>query len=377
MEVFIPVYSLFWGLFMLGAAILTNKLRWKNKKSILNTTVLAVGFIVFAVNIIPLVSVPNIIKNADTAYRESFGSAYLDDSVTIEQNGFMRTHFSLQDYFIGTRTREYVVIEDILYHEETTGSGDEVRLYFDVYMPLDDGSYLPGQNSVLIRIHGGAWVIGSKGAMNYAATNKHFVNLGYVVFDIQYGLNNQSSTFAGLPVPENVRGDFNIDDMIRHIGIFTTFLADHADEYGTNLDSVFISGASAGGQLAIASALGITSGRYTDTLDPRLHIRGIIPFYPANGLAPNVGIGGTPDLVDPVLLIGDDSPPCLIFHGTHDGMVDPMIASALQRAYEEKSGAPSALLWMNFASHGSDIYTPGYYSQIFLYYMERFMYQNR
>jgi len=86
-----------------------------------------------------------------------------------------------------------------------------------------------------------------------------------------------------------------------------------------------------------------------------------------------MGIGGTPDLVDPVALVGEDSPPCLIFHGTHDGIVAPRHASILQRAYKDRSSAPSALLWMNFASHGSDIYTPGYYNQIFLYYMERFM----
>ena len=127
----------------------------------------------------------------------------------------------------------------------------------------------------------------------------------------------------------------------------------------------------------MATALGITSGRHTDILDPRLNIRGVIPFYPANGLSINRGFGGRPDLVDPVLMIGDDSPPCLIFHGTHDGIVRPAVASRLEEFYAENSTVPCALLWMDYASHGSDLYTHGYYNQVFLYYMERFMHQHR
>jgi len=138
---------------------------------------------------------------------------------------------------------------------------------------------------------------------------------------------------------------------------------------------VFISGGSAGGQLAVASALGITGGKYTDILDARLHVRGLIPFYPANNLSPNVGIGGTPDLVNPVALVDEYSPPCLIYHGTHDGIVDPKYATILQNTYKDNSTAPCALIRMNFASHGSDFYTPGYFNQIFTYYMERFMNQ--
>jgi acetyl esterase/lipase len=372
-EVFIPVYAVYWGLLILGLALLIVKLRWRNKGSVFNKIVVSAGIVMFMVCMVPLVSVPFTIKTAATAYRKAFGDKYLNDRAMYEQHGFMLRPFSLQDYFFGKRTKDYIVIEDVLYYEGTTGSDSGIRLYFDVYMPSTHNSALPPNNSVLIRIHGGGWVTGGKGAMNYAATNKHFVNLGYVVFDIQYGLSNRPSSLPTSAVPTNVIGDFDIDDMIYHIGIFTAFLADHADEYGANLDSIFISGGSAGGQLAIASALGITSGKYTDILDPRLNIRGIIPFYPANGLPAALGIGGAPDLIDPIALIDEHSPPCLIFHGTHDGITLPIIAKTFQSAYEENNKAPSAILWMNFASHGSDIYTSGYYNQIFLYYMEKFM----
>jgi dienelactone hydrolase len=219
--------------------------------------------------------------------------------------------------------------------------------------------------------------MGDKGSQNYAAINKHFASQGYVVFDIQYGLNNQNPSLINTLMPNTRMGNFDIDDMVRHIGIFTTFLAENADEFNANLDSVFFTGGSAGGQLASAAALGITSGRYTDILDSRLNIRGLIPVYPANGLSPFVGIGGTPDLVDPVALIDDNSPPCLILHGTHDGIVNPMVAEIMLREYRNNSSAPCALLLMDYAAHGADIHTSGYYNQIFMYYMERFMLQFR
>jgi len=372
-EVFISEYAVFWGLLFFSVSILIIRLRWKNRGCVLNKIVLAFGIAVCAICMVPLASVPSMIRNAGAAFREAFGETIN------EQNGFMRSPFSLQNYFFGTRTFDYTVRENVLFYEGSTGADTGIRLHFDAYMPVDGGNP-QSRNPVLIRIHGGAWVLGDKGFSNYSETNKHFVNLGYVVFDIQYGLNDRNTSYmtsASSRAPASVKGNFDIDDMVRHIGIFTMYLAEHAGEYGADLNSVFISGASAGGQLAVASALGISGGKYTDILDSRLRVRGLIPFYPANSLSPNLGIGGTPDLVDPVALVGEDSPPCLIYHGTHDGIVDPKYASILQKAYKDRSGAPCALLWMNFAGHGSDFYTPGYYNQVFMYYMERFMYRYR
>jgi acetyl esterase/lipase len=376
-EVFISEYAVFWGLAVFSASALIIKLRRRNKGPALNKIVLAFGSLICVICLLPLASVPFMISKADNAYREAFGAFYLEDKTIIAQNGFMKHPFSLQDYFFAPRSADYAVKENVLYYEGTAGKDAGVKLYFDAYTPVNDNGNPSGQYPILIRIHGGSWTVGDKGPSNYSGTNKRFANLGYAVFDIQYGLNNRNESFASSVVPANVKGDFDIDDMTRHIGIFTTFLANHAAEYNANLDSVFISGGSAGGQLAAAAALGITGGKYVHVLDSRLRVKGLIPFYPANGLPPYVGIGGAPDLVDPALLVDENSPPCLIYHGTCDGIVAPQIASALKSAYAQKSGAPCALLWMTLAGHGSDFYTPGYYNQVFLYYMERFMRQFR
>ena len=93
--------------------------------------------------------------------------------------------------------------------------------------------------------------------------------------------------------PAYKKGNFNIDDMVRHIGIFTNYLSDNVDEYGANLDSVFISGGSAGGHLTCAVALAIASGDYTDIFSANLTIKGLVPFYPANDLMNFFGISGS------------------------------------------------------------------------------------
>jgi len=61
-------------------------------------------------------------------------------------------------------------------------------------------------------------------------------------------------------VPDEVSGEYTIDDMVRHLGEFTTYLADNHENFGASIDSVFISGGSTGGHLANAVALGLSRG---------------------------------------------------------------------------------------------------------------------
>jgi acetyl esterase/lipase len=200
--------------------------------------------------------------------------------------------------------------------------------------------------------------------------NKYFAAQGYIVFDIQYGLYRPNRNADAL-TPLNVLGNFTIDDMLRHIGNFTYYLAKNANNFGANLDSVFISGGSAGGHLTCASALAINSGNYTDMFSSDLTIKGLIPFYPANLLPLSFG---TDELIRPSRLVTSSSPPCLIFHGTHDGLVPWTVSQTLKDAYNENNNDECALLLFPFAGHASDIYFNGHFNLIFLYYMERFMY---
>jgi acetyl esterase/lipase len=163
--------------------------------------------------------------------------------------------------------------------------------------------------------------------------------------------------------------------MIRHIGNFTQYLTAHAEEYNVNLDSVFVSGCSAGGHLTCAVALAIASGNYTSNFGDNLTIKGYIPFYPANGPTGPFADNSSIELVNPDdYLVSSDSPPCLVFQGLQDGLVHPSVAQDLKDAYTSQGNSKCAIIYFPFAGHANDLYFSGHYNQVFLYYMERFMY---
>jgi len=375
LEAFISEFALFLAIAFLSLGVLIIKLLNTKKYYLYYSIVLTFTIFMFVVCLLPFASVPGLIKNAEEDYVTAFGKEFKN---TTNQNEFFRQlPFSLPEYFLGTPSKKYQVQEDILFYQGTEGKDKGLELYFDVYTPVTEGSKLPGANSVLIRIHGGGWTSGDKGANNFAQMNKYFATQGYVVFDIQYGLNDMKSWLNFIPIPKTTLGDFSIDDMVRHIGIFTNYLVEHGDEYQVNLDSVFISGGSAGGQLTLASGLGLASGNYKDILNPQITIKGLIPFYPAIGLSEIFDISGEDALVYPNLLINQNSPPCLIYQGSYDGLVSHEIAEEFRNSYFRNGNCKCAVIEMPFGGHRSDLYFSGYYNQVFLYYMERFLYQYR
>jgi acetyl esterase/lipase len=318
----------------------------------------------------PLILMPRAVNDAEKNFTAAFSEQWKGRVEEKDQQYFMNNRFSLAEYLFGKSANayDYKVKKDVQYYKD-----DRVTLYFDAYMPPENSKNLPGKGSTLIRVHGGAWVSGDKGAQNMGQVNAYFASQGYVVFDIQYGLNNVAKFSMQGQTPEYVMGNFSINDMVTHIGKFIKYYEQHASEYGASTDSVFLSGGSAGGHLVTAVGLGITSGKYKEILDTNIKIKGLIPFYPANGLPTSLGIGGDDQLVNPGQLIDKNSPPILIYQGTHDGLVDADNTEKFREDYLESANEKCAILSMPLAGHGSDLYYSVYYNQLFMYYMERFM----
>ncbi|MFW9948792.1 MAG: hypothetical protein ACFFKA_01535, partial [Candidatus Thorarchaeota archaeon] len=314
---------------------------------------------------LPLISSQYTINYAENQFNIAFGYDW-GDKVKPANSYFLQQQFSLTEYFLGIPPKDCILEKDILYY-----TGEGIRLYYDVYIPKTTN--LPGNNSVIISIHGGGWTGADKGFTNKIQVNKYFAAQGYVVFDIQYGLRGGEA--VDLLTPYYVRGNFTIDDMIRHIGIFTDYLVNHSVTLNANINSVFITGGSSGGNLACAVALAYTNTSFSHYFNPLLKIKGLIPYYPANGIAKSVlGIEGSPELINPELLVSVNSPPCLIFHGTSDGIVNPASSKLLQDEYRAHSNTKCALIQLLYAGHVSDYYFSGIFSQTCLYYMERFLY---
>ncbi|MFX0105338.1 MAG: alpha/beta hydrolase, partial [Candidatus Hodarchaeota archaeon] len=263
-------FGIFFSIIFLANTILLLKLRhrnWNTKKFYKATVV---GILVSGLLLVPLFLTQHTINDIESNFSSTFGPNWSDKIPPEVNRYFLETPFSLSSYFLGLQPKDCKMeINNLFYDDEG------IQLYFDAYMPLNKTKNLPGENSTIIRIHGGGWVSGDKGLMNMMQMNKYFAAQGYTVFDIQYGIAENPLYSLDPLTPDYKKGNFNIDDMMRHIGIFTKYLNNYSNKYGANLDSVFISGGSAGGHLTCAVALAIASGDYSDLFSANLTIKGL------------------------------------------------------------------------------------------------------
>ncbi|MCJ7651612.1 MAG: alpha/beta hydrolase, partial [Candidatus Lokiarchaeota archaeon] len=221
------------------------------KKAWISKTILIFGFSLALLNSLPLISTPFSIQTAENEFNLAYGSDWRSTIPNQIESYMSPTQFNFYGYFLGFPIKDCNVDVDVLYYDN-----DGIRLYFDAYYPKGDRSRLPGNNSVIIKIHGGGWQNGDKSLGNVLVLNKYLASQGYIVFDIQYGLFD-SGIPSFIPTPDHVKGNFTLHDMVYQIGNFTKLLeTTYASTYNANLNSVFIMGGSAGGQLTGVIGLG-------------------------------------------------------------------------------------------------------------------------
>ncbi|OLS13700.1 MAG: hypothetical protein RBG13Loki_2700 [Promethearchaeota archaeon CR_4] len=377
--ILVAMLGVFWAIIILANGLLVIKItrRYHSRKisRVVGIITLITGCIMFIPSAATIViDVPE----AETSFAEAFGANWRAQIPSSVESFFLPTRFVMAGYILGIPPKNCIVKRDILFYDGSTGPTVDagISLYFDAYLPPHNGIGLPGANSTLIRIHGGGWIMGDKGGGNILQINEYFAAQGYCVFDIEYGLNKLIPTY--LPIldfltPSHVVGNFTINDMIRHVGLFCKYLELHNEEYGANLSSVFISGGSAGGYLTCAAALAIANGTYTELFGTGIYVKGYVPFYPGIHAA---GDDTTIPLEFRELnrLINQNSPPCLIYQGLEDPFVFPISTEKFQNDYLTAGNRKCAVIWLSGSSHSGDFYFSGYYSQLFLYYMERFLY---
>ena len=366
---FIPGWGVFLCFIFISNTLILLKMKDRKKNPRSYYAIAIIGLTASGILMMPLVLTPINLYVGELNFQTAFGSTWRNNIDPAAEPYFLTTPFSLPEYFLGIPPKDCIVMQDILYYTNAT---EGVTLKFDAYLPPNGGVGLPGKNATLIRIHGGAWILGGKGMGNMMQMNKYFAAQGYVVFDVQYGLQETLiSPFVEMVSPPEVFGDFTVDQMVRHIGNFTHYLAENYTLFGADLSSVIISGGSAGGHLCCAVALGMWSGNYTHFFNDTLTIKGYVPFYPANGMCDDVGVTGSPELVNPSLLVNGTAPPCFIYQGSSDIMWRPTVE--LKNMYATSANPKCAIFWHFLGGHGNDMYFNGFCNQPFLYYMERFM----
>ncbi|MGI6302319.1 MAG: alpha/beta hydrolase fold domain-containing protein [Verrucomicrobiota bacterium] len=219
------------------------------------------------------------------------------------------------------------------------------RQRLDLYLPADSGQPLP----LVVWIHGGAWLAGSK---EDGGPARDFASKGYAVASINYRLS------------QHARFPAQIEDCMSAI----QWLRKNAGTYRIDANSVAVWGGSAGGHLA--ALVGTAGGANVfKTPDPEettsTRVQAVIDWFGptdfiqfGNALdnpdSPEARLIGGPiqdnmeaaASANPITHISAEDPPFLIMHGTQDSTVpfsqSELLVNALRKAGVEVTFQPVA-----------------------------------
>ncbi len=209
--------------------------------------------------------------------------------------------------------------------------GTDPKQNLDVYLPA--GRSIE-ETPLLIYIHGGAWIDGSKSEFLSFQSLMEKSFPGYAFVSIDYRLFNLNDGDNKFPTQEN--------DVLKSIEYILSKTA------GWNISNkIILAGASAGGHLALLHGY-----KHQDIGN----IQAIIAFFPPTDLAPFYGfnsitsallaglISGTPSeqpriysASSPVTFINENSIPTVFFHGTTDNVVPISQSEILKKELESFS----------------------------------------
>ena len=165
----------------IAVTMLLLKLKSKKKNPVSYYAVMIIGFAITAAFTMPIVLTPLSVTQSESEFAAAFGEDWEKKIPTsVKEKYFLKTPFNLAQYFLGTPHKDCIIKQDVFYYD-----GENITLYFDVYMPREPSKDLPGKGSVIIKIHGGAWSLGQKSIWNMLAVNKYLASQGYIIFDIE------------------------------------------------------------------------------------------------------------------------------------------------------------------------------------------------
>ena len=230
------------------------------------------------------------------------------------------------------------------------------------------------REGLLILVHGGAFVSGTKTTMSGIA--QYLLPKGYASFSVDYRVNKQGGAFPALP-----------QDILCAIA----FARDHAQEYGYPPEKIAILGTSAGGALVsiVGAMSNMESYRPSCAGQTDLSVVGVIPGFGLHDWLEreNQGeiatseaayLGGSfadhPENyteASPVTHVNSITAPYLLFHGSVDEAI-PYHQSELMHEALQKAGKSSELLIVDGAGH-SFVFKPSDYKDQALAAIEAFL----
>ena len=257
------------------------------------------------------------------------------------------------------------------------------RHRLDIYRPsppsgtADDGDRLTGA-PVLLQIHGGAWMIGSKSQQGLPLMYPLAKN-GWVCVAINYSLSPRATW------PDH------LVDCKRALA----WVKEHIAEYGGDPDRVVVTGGSAGGHLSAMIGLTANDARFQpgfETADTS--VRAFVPMYAVFDFTDRDGIRGRRDplrralerhivkrvreeefaifdLASPMSHVREGVPPCFVVHGALDTLAPVEEARHFVGLLRAVSTEPVAFAELPGAHHAFDVF-PSIRSLLAVDRVERF-----
>jgi hypothetical protein len=238
------------------------------------------------------------------------------------------------DYCLGGRygeqaifdSSEVVVLEDIQYGNAThLFTGNEVDLMLDVWMP-DPALDTEIQRPMLLLIHGGSFMAGSRADMNYYCME--FARRGYVVATASYRLGWGCDPNAGIftclvcgPIAAQVKTAAYC--AVQDVRAAMRYLAANAEAFGGDPTQLFLGGDSAGA-IATLHAATVDQAEAEVYFAPEIALAGG-PDNSGNDLPINYVVRGVINncgaIFNTALLGGGEGVPVISFHDQFDCVV--------------------------------------------------------
>lgn len=213
-----------------------------------------------------------------------------------------------------------------------------VDLLLHIFKP--QGWQAADQRACYVTIHGGGWAGGAPMRMYPFAD--HYAKLGLVGISVQYRLNNAKTGVT-------------VFDCVKDVRSALRYIRSHATELGIDPQKIIVSGGSAGGHLAAATAMftGVDEAGDDTAISPAPNA--LVLLFPVIDTSKegygNARIGERWQELSPVHHVRVGLPPTLTFHGTGDTVTPFKGAQAFHDAML-KTGNRSELVINPGGAHG-------------------------
>ena len=212
-----------------------------------------------------------------------------------------------------------------------------IPLHLEIFEPR--GFAPTDRRAAFVTIHGGGWTGGAPRAMYTWA--RHCADLGMVAISVQYRLYKPNTATT-------------VFDCVRDARSALRYVRAHAAELGIDPQRIVANGASAGGHLAVATALFDSVNDPADDLTVSCRPDALVLFSPvidtsAEGYG-NAKIGARWRELSPAHQVRPGLPPTITFHGTGDATC-PFKGAQLFQAAMRAAGNASELIQVEGAEH--------------------------